>query len=207
MFPTFFLSTLTLTLIGSLLCQEEKSESIHFQGKSRIAYKTCDTSASCCDCWTHINEKGLWCFTVASCEVFSHRGNIDTEQTTGNCGFHPPVAHLSIFHFIAVEVGGFSQHAIKGHVPVKTRYGQHTHTLTSHTSFHETWDLQVCVCVCIRLLYLLCSESSAYLTTLNSYRNLLFMLLQCKKNLSENNWLEMSTCSLHIVTHRVVCNH
>lgn len=152
-----FLSTLTLTLIGSLLCQEEKSEPIHFQGKSRIAYKTCDTSASCCDCWTHINEKGLWCFTVASCEVFSHRGNIDTEQTTGNCGFHPPVAHLSIFHFIAVEVGGFSQHAIKGHVPVKTRYGQHTHTLTSHTSFHETWDLQVCVCVCVYDCFTFCA--------------------------------------------------
>lgn len=54
---------------------------------------------------------------------------VDSEKATGNCGCQPPTAHLSIFHFTATEVGGFSQHAITGHVPLNTSYGQHTHTL------------------------------------------------------------------------------
>lgn len=78
-------------------------------------------------------------------------GDIDGEQTTDNCGFHLPLAHLSIFHFIAVEVGGFFQHAITGHVPLKTRYDKHTHTLTLNMDFTGVF---------IYLLYLPCNESS-----------------------------------------------
>lgn len=76
------------------------------------------------------------------------------------------LAHLSIFHFIAVEVGGFFQHAITGHVPLKTRYDKHTHTLTLHSFLSRDMDFTG---VFMYLLYLLYNDGSTYLTMSYSY--------------------------------------
>lgn len=84
------------------------------------------------------DEGETWFLHATKWKGPSHGGNKDTLHSRRQVivGFASPRPTFQFYTLLLLK--WFSQRAITGHVPVKTTYSWHTHTLASHTSFHRT---------------------------------------------------------------------